>query len=214
MKQKIKSDRNKGLQVFINCPFDTKYKDLFYALLFTILDLGFIPRCSLESEDGGEHRLDKIWRLVKECPFGIHDISRTELNSTKLPRFNMPYELGLFHGYKKSFPKLKKKILVLDKAPYRYQQFISDLSGCDIKSHDDCVEGVIKAVRDWLRAENPNTKKCFSGANHIMERFGEFLKDLPKLCKRSNIKKEELNYIDFKNYIEEWLKTKQKSNKG
>ncbi|MDX1921225.1 MAG: hypothetical protein SFU25_10895 [Candidatus Caenarcaniphilales bacterium] len=59
MKEKIKTSKNQKLQVFINCPFDTNYKELFYALLFTILDLGFIPRCSLESEDGGEHRLDK-----------------------------------------------------------------------------------------------------------------------------------------------------------
>ncbi|MDX1921224.1 MAG: hypothetical protein SFU25_10890 [Candidatus Caenarcaniphilales bacterium] len=124
----------------------------------------------------------------------------------------MPYELGLFHGYKKSFPQRKKKLLVLDKEPYRYQQFISDLAGCDIKSHSDNVEGVIKAVRDWLRAENPDSEP-FSGAAFVTARFQEFSKDLPKLCKKSNMKQSELEYIDFKKLVEEWLKTKQKTNK-
>ena len=36
--------------VFLNCPFDAAYKQLFDALVFAVHDCGFIPRCALEKE--------------------------------------------------------------------------------------------------------------------------------------------------------------------
>lgn len=85
--------------VFINCPFDARYRKLFLATVFAVFDCGFLPRCALEIEDGGEERIRKIKRIIRECRYGIHDISRVELDSkSRLPRFNMPLELGLFLG--------------------------------------------------------------------------------------------------------------------
>ena len=40
--------------VFINCPFDAKYKSLFDAMVFAVHDCGFIPRCALEEDDASE----------------------------------------------------------------------------------------------------------------------------------------------------------------
>jgi hypothetical protein len=41
----------------------------------------------------------RIFKLIEGCQFGIHDISRTELDTdSQLPRFNMPLELGMFLG--------------------------------------------------------------------------------------------------------------------
>jgi hypothetical protein len=37
--------------VFVNCPFDTDYKELFDALIFSVYDCGFYPRCALAAED-------------------------------------------------------------------------------------------------------------------------------------------------------------------
>jgi len=45
----------------------------------------------------------------------------------------------------------KKNCLVLDKVPYRYQQFISDIAGQDIQAHNRDAEEVVKTVRNWLR---------------------------------------------------------------
>jgi hypothetical protein len=57
---------------------------------------GFRPRCALELDDSAEVRIDKILRKIAECRFGVHDLSRTELDAASaLPRFNMPLELGL-----------------------------------------------------------------------------------------------------------------------
>ena len=88
--------------VFINCPFDTDYKALFYAIVFTVHDCGFVARCALEEGDASQVRIDKIYSIIAECRYGIHDISRTELDENfGLPRFNMPLELGIFLGAKK-----------------------------------------------------------------------------------------------------------------
>lgn len=75
--------------VFINCPFDADFEPLRNAMLFAIADCGFIARCALESSNGHDYRFEKIKQIIDECRFGIHDISRTELdNANLLPRFN------------------------------------------------------------------------------------------------------------------------------
>ena len=140
--------------VFINCPFDSAYKPLFDAIVFAVHDCGFIARCALEEEDTSQVRIDKIYTIVADCRYGIHDISRTELDEISgLPRFNMPLELGIFLGAKKFGVKEQKRknCLVLDREPYRYQQFISDIAGQDIQFHNNSPEAAIKVVRNWLR---------------------------------------------------------------
>lgn len=97
--------------IFINCPFDKDYKPLLRPLLFTIIDCGFAPRIASESSDSGTVRVDKIIQLIKESCYSIHDISRIEpLKKQDLPRFNMPFELGLDLGCKHfGTAKLKHK---------------------------------------------------------------------------------------------------------
>ncbi len=128
-----------GTSVFINCPFDTEYGALLDAIVFTVHDCGFVARCALEIRDTSEIRLNRIIALIRSSRFGIHDISRTELDSiNKLPRFNMPLELGIFLGAK-SFGggvHSSKVCLVLDTEPYRYQKFCSDIAGQDPSAHN------------------------------------------------------------------------------
>ena len=101
---RVKSDTlrerpSKANHVFINCPFDSRYKPIFNAIVFSVYDLGFVARCSLEEDDAADFRLAKIERMIEQCRFGINDISAVALDdATKLPRFNMPLELGLFLG--------------------------------------------------------------------------------------------------------------------
>ena len=83
--------------VFLNVPFDADYRPLFEALVFCVIECGYEPRCAMEASDGGHVRVEKITRIIADCAFGVHDISRTELDRKScLPRFNMPFELGLF----------------------------------------------------------------------------------------------------------------------
>ena len=120
--------------VFINCPFDDQYRPMLFAAVFAILDCGYQPRCAQEVEDGGDVRIEKIRRIIEACKFGIHDISRTELSEgNALPRFNMPFELGIFLGarYFGQGDQAKKFSLIVDRERFRYQQFLSDIAGQD-----------------------------------------------------------------------------------
>ena len=123
-------DNNYNNFVFINCPFDEEYKEMFYAIIFTIYSCGFTPRSALEEDNALNNRLSKIELIIKECRFGIHDISRIETNMNGLPRFNMPFELGIFFGAKffGDNEHQKKAAIILEKTKHSYQQYISDLN--------------------------------------------------------------------------------------
>ena len=193
--------------VFVNCPFDEDYKTMFYALVFTIYKCNLLPRCSLEVDDAGENRFDKIVRIIRECKFGIHDISRTELNSEKLPRFNMPLELGIFLGAKKVGDRRQrgKRCLVLDREQYRYQKFISDIAGQDIKSHSGCVKELVTAVRDWLSSYSAGLES----GSLMWEQYNEFQHDLPDLCKEARLVQEELTFPDYIRLVYVWLENQE-----
>src|SRR5476649_1388241 len=144
----------KAESVFINVPFDRQYTKLFRALVFALHDCGFFARCALEGDDGSETRLTKLYDIIRDCPLGIHDLSRTSLDRTyRLPRFNMPLELGLFLGAKRygGSAHRGKSCLILDRKPYRYQIFCSDIAGQDIRAHENNIENAIRVVRNWLQ---------------------------------------------------------------
>lgn len=46
---------------------------------------------------GSYRRLDRLTKLISDCQYSFHDLSRVELDSKRpaTPRFNMPFELGL-----------------------------------------------------------------------------------------------------------------------
>ena len=160
-------EHNAG-NVFINCPFVNDYLILRNALLFAIFDCGFIPRCTLEEDDSGNVRFNKIQKIISECRFGVHDISRTELDQeTQTPRFNMPFELGVFLGAKLFGNRQQKgKVcLVLDREKYRYQTFLSDIFGHDIRSHENKPENVIRHIRNWLN--NASGRKTIPGGRRL-----------------------------------------------
>ncbi len=89
----------KSRDVFVNCPFDTTYKPIFKAIVFTVTRSGLRARCALETDNAANNRLTTICDIINECRYGIHNISRTKTDGAPpLPRFNMPLELGLFLG--------------------------------------------------------------------------------------------------------------------
>jgi hypothetical protein len=148
------------VNVFINCPFDDQFKPIFDAIVFTVQDAGFHPRCALEISDATQNRLATIMKIISESKYGIHDISRTELDpQNSLPRFNMPFELGVFLGCQKFDTKThkSKSCLILDRESYRYQKFISDIAGQNVYSHNDNPQDAVLRVRNWLRTASLRT---------------------------------------------------------
>ena len=195
-------------QVFINCPFDGEYRPMFEALVFAVHDCGFVARCALEIDDGSEVRIEKIQRIIADCGLGIHDISRTELDSTwNLPRFNMPLELGLFLGAKRygTGQQRKKLCLILDREPYRYQKYCSDIAGQDIQSHGGDPAAAVKIVRNWLRNASAGSGVVIPSAKTMVERYERFRRDLPRLSRRFRLDPDELIFNDFTTLTAEWL---------
>lgn len=190
--------------VFINCPFDDEYRPLFHALIFVVYDCGLVPRCSLEISDSAHVRIQKIIALIEKCQWGIHDISRTELNANGLPRFNMPLELGLFLGAQRLGRRgqHRKSCLVLDREPHRYQEFISDIAGQDISSHARDPAKAISAVRNWLAT---SLRKRFPGGRDIATRFAQLQRDLPEICAKLRVGPDELTFTEYTRITFDWL---------
>jgi hypothetical protein len=193
-------------QVFINCPFDDEYRTLFRAIVFTILDCGLVPRCALEFEDA-DIRLNRIIHLIDECKYGVHDISRVQLDPAHgLPRFNMPFELGVFLGARRLGEERhkRKSLLVLERERYRYQIFLSDLAGMDIKAHSDSVDDVIRAVRDWLAGASRRT--TLPGAAEIARRFQGFTTDFEAACADRGRDPNMMIFVELTKEMTEWLR--------
>ena len=193
--------------VFINCPFDAGYQPIFNAIAFAVFDLGFVARCARETDDSGEGRLSKIERIIEQCRFGIHDISEVRLDPVnQLPRFNMPLELGLFFGCRRFGGKSQsqKVSLVLDIEQYRYQKFISDIAGHDIRCHGGEPGQAIIAVRNWLTTASKRTH--VPGGAAVSTKYDRFCKDLPWLCKDAELDSGAMTFRDLSNVIVRWLR--------
>lgn len=192
--------------VFLNCPFDRRYRRLFRAIVFAIHDCGFVARCALELSTGTQNRLSKIQGIIEQSRYGVHDLSRVQLTRSQLPRFNMPLELGIFLGAQRfgRDDQRRKSCLILDSQPYRYQEFISDLAGHDAEAHHDDPATAIRRVRDWLRTESKRT--TIPGGSTVAGRYKRFAEELPNICRRIPIKLSELTFVDYTNMIVEWLR--------
>jgi hypothetical protein len=194
--------------VFVNCPFDEAYRSVFESIVFAIHDCGYIARSALEVVDASQVRIEKIAAIIRDCRFGLHDISRTEPDAaTGLPRFNMPLELGIFLGAKRygRGNQKQKSCLILDIERYRFQKFISDIAGQDVAAHGGEPARAIKAVRDWLSDATPKSVKI-PGGTAIKRRYDLFRAELPALCERLHLSVDELTFNDYVVQVEEWLK--------
>jgi hypothetical protein len=207
--------------VFINCPFDPTYDKLFNAIVFTIYACGYSPKCAKETADSRKIRIEVIIKIIADCQFGIHDLSYAKPDPiTKLARFNMPLELGLFYGaqYYGAKKQTKKVCLVVDKKEYQYRNSISDLSGHDIEAHENNPRKLITIIRNWLQH---HTQKKLPLVDSIKLDYKAFLRKAPKLHSTIHnnngshrpvfTKIPEMPYIDFIAVVEEWLKDKMSS---
>jgi hypothetical protein len=156
-------------------------------------------------DDSGEARIEKLWAIIKECRYGIHDLSRTELDrQSNLPRFNMPLELGMFLGAKRFgvSAQKKKRILIFDTKPFRYQKFISDLAGMDIHAHQGNIRVVVEETRDWLANV---THRRLPGGQLFWKLYRGFRSELPSIAKHGGLDAHKLPYGDFMHLVVSWL---------
>jgi hypothetical protein len=188
---------------------------LFRAIIFTVQHCGFGVRCAREDDSTGDVRIQKIIRIIDECRYGVHDISKADLDEhSQLARFNMPLELGIFIGAHHFAPpksyNRSKQYIVLDTEPYRYQRFISDLSGQDIKAYgtDPTIqtEEIIRQVRDFLAT---SSRRQLPGSGYIHERYTSFLTQLPAISTSKRLDMDRLTYLDHLTCVVGWLEANQ-----
>jgi hypothetical protein len=198
--------------VFINCPFDTDYQLLFEAMIFTVFACGFVPRCALEEADAANLRLSKILELINDCEKSIHDLSRTEVGESGLPRFNMPFELGLMMGAKHFGGKKnrKKSALVLVKDKYSLPSYMSDMGGNDPSHHEGRPEAVVEIVRHYL-SERPQGGPV-PGKKHIFDGFSSFNNWLPLAAGEAGLDFDEVSafrhYRTYSHFVTEYLRNR------
>ena len=200
-------DHDFNRNVFINCPFDKEYQPMLRALLFSVIDCGLEPRIATERGDSGEVRVEKIKELIRQSRYSIHDISRMEaLKEGDLPRFNMPFELGLDLGCRifGSGQLSEKRCLILESERYRYQKVLSDISGNDIEAHHSAPETLVRRVRKWVY-ETTN-RKVPSGAT-IWRRYNKFYRSFEIALRASGYDTQDIEDMpdaELINLIKEW----------
>jgi hypothetical protein len=188
--------------VFVNCPFDSEYLPLLKALLFTIVYLGFSPQITLLTLNSGEPRITKILGLIRKSRFAIHDLSRSQAKKKgEIFRLNMPLELGLDVGCKtfKAGKWKKKRCLILEAKPYRYQAAISDLSNSDIKVHKGKPIVLVREVRGWL---NNQARLNAPGPSKVWASYNDFYGWLYLELKKQGHNKRDVDNLPIDEFIQ------------
>jgi plasmid stabilization system protein ParE len=194
--------------VFINCPFDDGFKPIFRAIVFTILSSGYFPRCALDATDGAEIRISKIAEMIGECDWGIHDLSRIEVDAAGVPRFNMPMELGIHLGARLlgAARHKRKRALILEAKPHRYDAALSDISGQDIEVHANSPAEAIRCVRNWLSEHRTPKEPPLPGATALLGDYRLFRKEARIILREQRLDPlDRLSHNDFLFVVRYWM---------
>lgn len=186
--------------VFINCPFDDQYAELFRSILFAIGACGYKPVCALNDDDSGRIRFEKLKALILDANFSVHDLSRIEVSAdTMTPRFNMPFELGLYLGAQHFGGKRqqRKRALVFAAERKYWAPSISDLAGIDPVFHGNKPDACLRAVRDFLHRRPDGG--VLPGETALAADYRRFRTDLPLIAKA--VRQTEAEALRYKNYI-------------
>lgn len=178
-------------------------------MVFTIIVSGYHPVCALDATDGAEIRVAKIAKMIGSCDWGIHDISRVEVDAVNgLPRFNMPLEFGIHLGARLlGEPRHKqKRALVLDAAPHRYDLGISDISGQDIEVHNNDPGTAIGCVRNWLSEHRRSDAPPLLGVAAMQSDYRVFRDEIEAVLAAKRLDTlDSLTHNDFLWAVRDWL---------
>ena len=194
--------------VFINCPFDDGFRPIFRAIVFTIISSGYYPRCALDATDGAEIRISKIAKMIGGCDWGIHDLSRVEVDLSGVPRFNMPMELGIHLGARLfgAGRHKRKRALILEAQPHRYDAALSDISGQDIEVHANDPAEAIRRVRNWLSEHRTPIEPPLPGAAAMLGDYQQFQTEVGALLAARRLDTlDQLPHSDFLFAVRDWM---------
>ena len=96
-------------------------------------------------------RLERLQQLISACGASIHDLSRVTLSGEpgkRVPRFNMPLELGM--AVQEAFHVPTHSFHIMEAERHRFDRSTSDLKAYDPYIHDNDPNGVLRAVLNAL----------------------------------------------------------------
>lgn len=140
--------------IFVNCPSGPVHRLVTDAIVFAVLDAGFLPRVQLDPESVAE-----LFSAVRESQFGIHDLSQ-------------PFEAGVFMGSKEFGSDLHraKEVLFLSANEMAPQAKI------EIHPHHNDPAEAIRHVGVWL-AEITNQPLVWQEVLIRYRQFREYMSD-------------------------------------
>jgi hypothetical protein len=162
MPQREPQRRRERYSVFLNIPYDSAFENLYLAYIAGLSAFGLIPRATLEIPTS-QRRLQRILKLIQECAYSIHDLSRVQLDAKapRVPRFNMPFELGLAVG--QNVRNRHETWYVCETVPHRVGKSLSDLNGTDVRIHGGTIRGVFGALCDVFvrKTRQPSVQEMY-----------------------------------------------------
>ena len=168
--------------VFLNIPYDRQFENLYLAYIAGLSTFGLIPRATLEIPTS-QRRLDRILKLIEECGYSIHDLSRVQLDRRRprVPRFNMPFELGLAVAHAASHRQ--HAWYVCEAVSHRVDKSLSDLGGTDVRIHGGTIRGVFAALCDVFvrKGQQPSVQEMYR-IYRVLRRT------LPRIMKQAGVK--------------------------
>jgi hypothetical protein len=178
--------------VFINLPFDSHYEPLFLAMTAGLVSLGLNPR-SVVQIAGSTDRLRRLVEIIQECPFSIHDLSRVQRSgkgSFRVPRFNMPFEMGLAAAVSMTASGTTRQWRVIEAVRHRIGHSCSDVDGYNAEIQGGTVGGMFEALSNIV----PDLPKAplthIDDILWVYRRLRKFRKGLPaNICATSPFKR-------------------------
>ncbi|MCT7658041.1 hypothetical protein [Mycobacterium deserti] len=170
--------------VFINCPFDDEHRLVHHAIVTAVVACGFEPRSALETGSTALPRMQRISHALRSSRYSVHDLSRAfgDPKRSNLARLNMPFELGMAFFHAESVG-VRHDWLGLVPSSHPHSEFISDLSGYDLKNFDGTAEGVIPPLLSWLASRVPPLP---TGLDPTV--LGDLLPDVDAVIAAENLK--------------------------
>ena len=134
---------------FLNIPYDPKFERHYIAYIAGLSACGLVPRSGLEVPSGGRlhDRIERIFSIVKDCPYSLHDLSHVQLDRLKprTPRFNMPFELGMAVAWEITKDQ-DHTWFVFEARSGRLVKSLSALRGVDEFVHHGTVAGLFGSL--------------------------------------------------------------------
>lgn len=185
--------------VFLNIPYDDKFRRLYLAYITGLVHLGLDPHATIEIPSG-RNRLEKILELIRQCRYSIHDLSRVQLDRSRpqTPRFNMPFELGLavasaeldsMSGSARDGAGTERRDswFVFEAKRYRLSKSLSDLGGTDPHIHGGTIEGVMRKLSDAFRRPTAPELNSVSGMMETYRAVSLRVKDIEREARAQDL---------------------------